>query len=79
MTTDATADCRLLALGLPLAERARLAYDLLASLDEPTDEDAEAAWDTELRRRIADIDAGQAELIDRQEFRRRIQARLVSP
>jgi len=39
------------ALGLPLAERAELAADLLASLDGEPDEDVQAAWATEIERR----------------------------
>lgn len=38
--------------------------------------DAEAAWQAEIGRRLAEIDAGTAELIDRKEFGRRLRARL---
>ena len=34
------------------------------------------AWDAEIRRRLAEIKAGTAELIDREELRRRMQARI---
>jgi hypothetical protein len=43
---------------------------------ECADEDAEQAWVTEIIRRIAQIDAGTAELIDRDELRRRMLARM---
>ncbi len=59
-------------LNLPESERAELAYNLLASLDGPAHEDVEKAWDAEVLRRLAEIDAGTAKLIDRKELRRRI-------
>lgn len=64
------------ALRLPEAERAELAHSLVESLDGPADKDAESAWDAEILRRLAEIDAGTAELIDREELRRRMQARM---
>lgn len=64
------------ALRLPESERATLAQDLVASLDGPADNDVEAAWDAEIRRRLSEIDAGTATLVDREEFRRRVNARL---
>ena len=33
-------------------------------------------WDREIMRRLAEVDSGAAECIDRDEFRRRIQARV---
>jgi putative addiction module component (TIGR02574 family) len=47
---------------LPPADRVRLAEEILASVHEP-DYEVEAAWDEEIRIRIADIDAGTAKLI----------------
>jgi len=47
---------------LPPEERVRLAEELLATVQE-TDEEVEAAWDHEIRRRIAEIDAGTVKLI----------------
>lgn len=47
-----------------------------ASLDGPADADAEKAWGAEILRRLADIDAGTARLIDREEFSRRMRARI---
>ncbi len=64
------------ALNLPEAERAELAYNLVVSLDAPKDSDAEEAWDVEILRRLSEIDSGTAKLIDREEFRRRMRARL---
>lgn len=64
------------ALSLPESERAELAHSLVASLDAPADADAESAWDTEILRRLAEIDSGTADLIDREEFRQRMRARM---
>lgn len=41
-------------------ERAELAQFLICSLDQEQDENAEAAWDVELTRRVADIKSGKA-------------------
>lgn len=50
----------------PAADRVRLAEELLATVREPDDE-VEAAWEEEIRIRIADIDAGTAKLIPAEE------------
>ena len=50
------------ALALPPEERVRLAEELLATVQQE-DAEVEAAWDEELKRRIAEIDAGTARLI----------------
>ena len=64
------------ALRLPESERAELAHSLVVSLDGPADADAGSAWDAEILRRLAEIDSGTAELIDREELRRRMRARI---
>ena len=64
------------ALRLSAAERAELAHSLVESLDGPVDQDAESAWDAEVARRLAEVDAGTAELIDREDMRRRMRARM---
>ena len=54
------------ALELPLQERAQLAQRLIASLDQDTGDDpaeVERAWEDEIRRRLAELEAGTAELI----------------
>lgn len=53
------------ALELSLRERAQLAHRLIASLDEATDDPAEVerAWEEEIRRRLAELESGTAELI----------------
>ena len=45
---------------LPASERAALAHYLIRSLDDGIDPDAEAAWDAEPARRMAEIRNGQA-------------------
>jgi len=64
------------ALNLSESERADLAHSLVTSLDGPADPDAGQAWDVEIQRRLAEIDTGTAQLIDREEFRRRMQERI---
>ncbi len=51
------------ALSLPDGDRAALAASLLQSLDDHVDSDLDAAWDAEIKRRIAEIDNGDVELV----------------
>ena len=78
METETLNKLRSEALMLSETERAELAHALVKSLDAPDDADASEAWDKEILRRLAEIDAGTAMLIDRDEFRRRMQARISS-
>ena len=78
MATESLQRLRSEMLALSKTDRAALAHDLIRSLDAPQDEGVAGAWDREIERRIAEIDAGQAELIDRAEFRRRMRAKLES-
>ena len=64
------------ALELTELERAELAHDLLISLDGPVDADATEAWNTEIVRRVAEIDAGTVVLIDADEVTQKIRSRL---
>ena len=41
-------------------ERAEIARFVIHSLDQKTDDDAEAAWEAELARRMSDIESGRA-------------------
>ena len=75
MSNQSIAALRQQALELPEADRAELARDLVASLDGPADSDVADAWDKEILRRLAEIDAGTAEVIDREELSRRLQQR----
>ncbi|PPE67504.1 addiction module protein [Caldimonas caldifontis] len=59
---DLVAELSAQAKALPPEDRARLAEELLASLD-PHEADVDAAWDAELRRRIDEVERGIVELI----------------
>ena len=61
------------ALRLEPESRADVAAELLASLDGPADPDAEQAWDAEIARRIAAIEAGSIRLEPWSEVKRRIE------
>lgn len=63
------------ALALPIEERAALAGSLLESLETEVDEDAEAAWATEVNRRLAELDGGAVKTVPWTEVRRRLAAR----
>lgn len=55
-----------LALELPIKERSELAHRLIVSLDgEPdgTPEEIAKAWDEEIARRVADMEAGRTQWI----------------
>jgi|TARA_R100000322_G_C5357262_1_gene170009 putative addiction module component (TIGR02574 family) len=64
------------ALALSEAERAKLARDLIASLDGPADDDVAEAWDIELCRRINEVEAGKAQLLDIEDVLARIRTRI---
>ena len=62
------------ALRLSDDQRAALAGELIQSLETEVDADAEAEWSAEIRRRIAQVDAGTALSVPWSEARRRIHA-----
>ena len=66
------------AMTLPERERAKLARDLVASLDGPADVSVAEAWDTEICKRINDIETGKSELLDAAEAIARARARIRS-
>ena len=66
------------AMTLPERERAKLAHDLVASLDGTADISAAEAWDTEICRRINDIESGKTELLDADEAIARARTRIRS-
>ena len=57
-------------------DRARLAQELLASLEGDLEPEVDAAWDAELRRRIAEVDAGAIKLIPADEVFARVRRTL---
>jgi putative addiction module component (TIGR02574 family) len=65
------------ALRLDPDSRAELAAELLASLDGPIDPDAEAAWELEIERRVAAIEAGTAKLEPWEDVKRRIEREIL--
>jgi len=69
--TDVLADI----LRLPPEERARLALELIRSLDGQVDPDAAQAWDAEIDRRGAEVEAGTATTMTLDEYRAHVRAR----
>jgi putative addiction module component (TIGR02574 family) len=65
------------ALKLRPDERAELAAEILASLDGPADPDAEAAWELEIARRVAEIEAGTVKLEPWDDVKGRIEREIL--
>jgi putative addiction module component (TIGR02574 family) len=63
------------ALALPTDSRAALAGSLLESLDTEVDEDAEAAWASEIDRRVGELETGAVRPIPWADVRRRLAQR----
>jgi putative addiction module component (TIGR02574 family) len=64
-TADVLADI----LRLPAEDRAKLALELLRSLDGEPESGAAAAWDVEIERRAAEVESGKAETMTLEEYR----------
>ena len=69
--TDILADI----LRLPAEERARLAHELIRSLDGEAEAGAAQAWDAEIERRGAEVDRGVADTMTFDEYRAHIRQR----
>ena len=69
-------ELRSAALALPRDERAKLAEELIRSLDESADGDVEAAWVSEVTRRAREIADGAVEAVDWDVAKERITRRL---
>jgi putative addiction module component (TIGR02574 family) len=65
------------ALRLDPDARAALAAELLASLDGPADPDAESAWNAEIERRVAAIEAGTVRVESWEQVKRRIEKEIL--
>jgi putative addiction module component (TIGR02574 family) len=65
------------ALRLDPEARAQIAAELLASLDGPTDPDADAAWQAEIERRVADLKADKLRLEPWDDVKRRIEKAIL--
>jgi putative addiction module component (TIGR02574 family) len=64
------------ALRLPEAERARLAAELLASLDGEGEDGVEAAWAAEVETRKAQVERGEARLVPWEQVKAEVKAAL---
>ena len=64
------------ALSLSVEEQEALADSLISNLGGKVDEGVQAAWDTEIAKRIADLDSGRATTIPWTEVRKRNLAKL---
>jgi len=64
------------ALSLSVEEQEALADSLVSNLGGKVDEGVLAAWDEEIRKRIADLDSGKAKTIPWTEVRQRNLAKL---
>jgi len=64
------------ALKLPADERARLACELLDSLDDMPEAEVDRLWLEEAGRRAAQLDAGEVELVSSEEVERKAKALL---
>jgi putative addiction module component (TIGR02574 family) len=62
-------------LRLPPEERARLALELIRSLDAEAQPGAAEAWDVEIARRGAEVDAGIADTMTVDEYRAHVRRR----
>lgn len=62
-------------LRLPAEERARLALELIRSLDGEPDANAAEVWDAEIERRGADVDRGVADTMTLDEYRAHVAQR----
>jgi len=70
-----------LALGLPPKERGELAHRLIVSLDgepEGTPEEIAEAWEEEIARRVADMEAGRTKWIPAEEVFAEIDALIAA-
>jgi len=65
-------------LRLPVDERAKLALELLRSLDGDPEPGAAEAWDAEIDRRGAAVDAGTVETMTLDEYRAHVRQRRAS-
>ena len=67
------------ALALPVQERAKIAHELLLSLDDGSDTDAAGAWAAELERRASEVHAGTVTTEDWETVKARLTQRWRRP
>jgi putative addiction module component (TIGR02574 family) len=58
---------------LTASERAEVAEQLIASLDEAANTDVEQAWQEDVQRRLQQVERGEVKTIPWEEVRRRLQ------
>ncbi len=63
-------------LALPISDRAFLAYQLIASLEDTVDADAEAQWNEVIDRRSREMAEGRVDIRPEEEVIRDIRAKL---
>ena len=77
---DSYQDARRLAMELSYDERAKLSEELWWSLHPPAEnvsqEEIDASWDAEIKRRIEEIDSGSVKMIPGEEVLARMDASL---
>lgn len=76
MTTAQLDSVRSEALALTDSERARLASDLVASLDGPADPNLAEAWDLEICKRINEIEMNPSLVLEPEEVLARARQRI---
>ena len=76
MTTETLDHLRSQISTLSQSERAALAHELIMSLDGPSDDSVEQAWNDEIVPRVSKVKSGNATLLSREEFRSKMRARL---
>ena len=74
--TDLVAELSERARSLAPEDRARLAEELLASLEDDQEPEVDAAWDEEIRKRIAEIEGGAVKLLPADEVFARVRRSL---
>jgi putative addiction module component (TIGR02574 family) len=75
----AAADLLSNVLALPVRERAKVAHELLLSLDDGADDGANEAWGAELERRASEIRSGSAPTEDWDTVKARVAQRWRRP
>lgn len=74
--TDLVAELSQRARELAPEDRARLAEELLASIEGHLEPAVDAAWDEEIRKRIAEVESGAVKLIPADEVFERVRRTL---
>ena len=74
--SNALSELKQKAAQLTEVERAELALELIESLDDKVDTDADEAWRVEIERRIAEVESGKVQLIPGDQVFARIRRKL---